>query len=131
MTTFRQFLKVFLTVLVAVFVAALVWHFVAAYVPGIIRSVGPGDGAMPVHFRGSIGFPELLVLFVLVMPFFFVLLAMIIGAIKGDSKTKDGKGDDLSLEDIETIQEMHRGFEKMGERLEVLETILLEQSGRR
>ena len=33
-------------------------------------------------------------------------------------------------EDTETIQELHRGLEKMGKRIESLETILLDQNDR-
>jgi hypothetical protein len=55
--------------------------------------------------------------FTLLIP--FVIVALIVFAVR--------RG--LGGEEIEMIQEIHRGFERMEKRVETLETLLLERRG--
>ena len=50
-------------------------------------------------------------------------------AAHGGEVSKGSKG--MSAEDVQTIQELYKGFEKLNERVEALETILLDQAKKR
>lgn len=62
-------------------------------------------------------------LFVLLLV--FGTMCFIFALVKVEEKRNNNNG---NAEETETIQELYRGLEKMGRRIEALETILLDQN---
>jgi len=81
------------------------------------------------HFLDQLTRPEVLVFMIpivaIVMATLMKMYRMKLEAQRGGSV---GKGSKLSSDDVQTIQDLHKGFEKLGERVEALETILLDRA---
>ena len=63
----------------------------------------------------------------IVMGGLVTIYRMTLTAKYGADFSKKG-GSKMSVDDIRTIQELHKGFEKLNERIEALETILLDRA---
>jgi phage shock protein B len=63
------------------------------------------------------------------------LFAIIFGFVVAMAKVKRGSsfrgGEHLQAEEARLIQELHRGLSRMEERVEALETIMLDQEGKK
>jgi len=69
---------------------------------------------------------------IFLVPLIFVLLilaALVLLIIVLAKKGLSGKGKELNAQETRTIQEIHTGIKKMEERVEALETILLDKVG--
>jgi len=86
-----------------------------------------------MHFFDSLSRPEVLI-------FMIPIVAIVCGTLTKIYRMKmearygmsSGKGrGNLSPDDVRTLQELHKGFEKLSERVEALETILLDQARKR
>jgi phage shock protein B len=129
-------LRVLLAVLAAIILAAVVLTALMIFLPVFIgRPVGPDlapivNGPLRnVHFRVP-GVFEIGCLGILAFPFLFVALFLLLGALRAHGGGKGNGGGRLSADEVETLQELHRGFERLSERVEALETILLGHSGK-
>ena len=123
-------LRVLLAVLAAIVLAAVVLTVVMIFLPVFIgEPIGPGLAPIVngpfrnIHFRVP-GVFEIGCLGILAFPFLFVALFLLFGALRAHGGGK-GTGGRLSAGEVETLQELHRGFERLSERVEALETILL------
>jgi len=82
--------------------------------------------------------PEIMVFLIPITALSIPIVAIIVGGVikvyrmrltarYGADFSKKG-GSKMSVDDIRTIQELHKGFEKLNERIEALETILLDRA---
>jgi phage shock protein B len=83
------------------------------------------------YFFRSLTRPECLVFMI---PIIAIVMAGVVKIYRMKLEARHGGdfsgkgGAKLSAEDVQTIQELHRGFEKLSDRVEALETILLDRA---
>ncbi len=86
---------------------------------------------MHVFAGGPSGVVGLAVVMVLLIPLAAVVGAMLVAVVKAIKGSPGRQGAELDAEETRLIQEIHEGLQRMEERVEALETLLVNRDGDR
>ncbi|MCL4217129.1 MAG: phage-shock protein [Candidatus Hydrogenedentes bacterium] len=78
----------------------------------------------------GIGIAELAVVMIFAIPIVAILSGSFIAALKVLKGSSRGSGNGNGAAEAQMIREIHHGLQKMEARVEALETILMERSGK-
>jgi phage shock protein B len=75
------------------------------------------------------GFIELIIILV-ILCVFAIPIVLVLGALRILTKS-GGRGKEMGMEEAKMMQDLHQGLARMGQRIEALETILLERESQK
>ena len=78
----------------------------------------------------GIGVAELAVVMIFAIPIVAILSGSVIAALKVLKGSSRGNSDGNGAAEVQMIREIHHGLQRMEARVEALETILMERSGK-